>query len=150
MIIFNDDIVMAPNENAVAKFCEEYKFLKEEESHVCLKNVESFLLKKYNITSEILVNKFLKESQYLIYEIISVKIVDGWKFCGTWENPMQEVITDKGTFIDNVPNAQYGFYGIANPGFDWSLLVGKRTINVKIFSSKGFNWINYQSRNVLY
>lgn len=78
------------------------------------------------------------------YEIKSVKIVSGENLNSRWHTPMQIIETDKGTFIDNLPKEQFGFYRVANPGYDWKCLVGQTVSNVKIFHSSGYDWINIQ------
>ena len=78
------------------------------------------------------------------YEIRSVKIVDGETLNSRWHSKMQIIETDRGTFIDNIPNKQFGYYGTAKAGYDWSSLIGKKVNNVRIFHSRGFEWINYQ------
>lgn len=78
------------------------------------------------------------------YEIKSVKIVDGETLNPRWHTQMQIVLTDKGEFIDNIPQKQFGFFRKANSGFNWKTLIGKKTRKVKIFDSRGFKWINYQ------
>ena len=55
------------------------------------------------------------------YEIKSVKIVSGENLNSRWHTPMQIIETDKGTFIDNLPKEQFGFYRVANPGYDWDV-----------------------------
>ena len=78
------------------------------------------------------------------YEIKSVKTVSGESLNLKWHTPMQVIETDKGVFIDNLPEEQFGFYKVANPGYDWKSLVGQKVNNVKIFYSRGYNWINIQ------
>lgn len=78
------------------------------------------------------------------YEIRSVKIVDGETLNSHWHSKMQVIETDRGTYIDNIPHKQFGYYGTAKAGYDWSTLIGKKISNVKIFHSRGFEWINYQ------
>ncbi len=78
------------------------------------------------------------------YEIKSVKIVSGENLNPSWHTPMQIIKTDKGTFIDNLPGGQFGFFRVANPGYDWKSLIGQTISNVKIFHSRGYNWINIQ------
>ena len=78
------------------------------------------------------------------YEIRFVKIVDGETLNSRWHSKMQVIETDKGTYIDNIPHKQFGYYGTAKAGYDWSALIGQKVSNVKIFHSKGFEWINYQ------
>ena len=81
------------------------------------------------------------------FRIISVEIVEGFTLNATWKSPMQIITTDKGCFIDNVPNRQFGCYTVASSGYDWSKLIGKTTNNVKIIKSRGFEWINYQDKS---
>ena len=76
--------------------------------------------------------------------ILSVKIVTGESLNKTWKTPMQVIETDKGTFIDNIPDEQFGFFKRANPGYDWKQLIGKEVSTIKIFHSKGYDWLNYQ------
>lgn len=78
------------------------------------------------------------------HKIISVEIVRGDSLFSDWKNPMQKIVTDKGTFIDNLPSFQFGFYNIASPGYDWQSQVGKLVGGIKIFSSRDLNWLNKQ------
>ena len=78
------------------------------------------------------------------YEIRSVQIVDRETLNSRWHSKMQIVETDKGTFIDNIPNKQFGYFSTAKAGYDWSSLIGQTVSNIKIFYSRGFSWINYQ------
>lgn len=76
------------------------------------------------------------------HEIISVKIVTGASLNPKWRNNMQVIETNKGTYIDNLEGAQFGFYNDANPGYNWSGMVGKTVSNVKIYQHSGFQWLN--------
>lgn len=78
------------------------------------------------------------------YEILSVKIVNGETLNSSWHSQMQVIETDRGTFIDNIPHKQFGYFYTAKAGYDWSSLIGQKISNVKIFYSRGFKWINYQ------
>ena len=78
------------------------------------------------------------------YLIKSVRIVSGRTLNPRWKTDMQVIETDKGTFIDNVPSAQFGYFRVANPGYNWQSLVGKRVSSVRIFVSCGRKWINKQ------
>ena len=90
-----------------------------------------------------LIEEFILESVDS-YEIIAVSVIPGKKLRANWNTDMQLIITDKGTFIDNIPRRQHGFYGVASPGYDWNQLVGKKIINPRIFLSRGFKWLNFQ------
>ena len=89
---------------------------------------------------------FLLAEEHNVYEIQKVEIVEGRVLNSTWKNKMQVIYTDRGKFIDNIPNDQFGFFSVANPGFDWKQFEGQKVYmsNVKIFRSRGYNWINYQ------
>lgn len=76
-------------------------------------------------------------------KIISVKIVEGKDLCSTWRSKMQVVFTDKGTFVDNLPNRQFGCFYLGERGYDWKNLIGKIVHNVIIIKSRGKDWINY-------
>ena len=92
-------------------------------------------------------NEFVVERELNVYEILEVKIVEGKFLNSTWHNNMQIILTDKGKFIDNIPNDQFGFFSVARPGYDWKLLEGQKVLmsKVKIFRSRGYDWINYQN-----
>ncbi len=81
-----------------------------------------------------------------VYEIQKVEIVEGKVLYSTWKNKMQVIYTNLGKFIDNIPNNQYGFFYVASPGFDWKQIEGQKVhmSDVKIFRSRGYDWINYQ------
>lgn len=83
-------------------------------------------------------------SSQIEYEIKAVKIVSGESLNSRWHTQMQVIETDKGTFIDNLPKAQFGFYKVANPGYAWKSLIGQKVRNIKIFHSRGYDWINIQ------
>ena len=72
------------------------------------------------------------------HKIISVKIVKGNTLNPRWSNNMQVVETDKGTYIDNIEDAQFGFHDEAKPGFDWGAYAGKSVSNIRIFNSCGY------------
>lgn len=78
------------------------------------------------------------------YEIRAVKVVNGESLNPRWHTKMQIITTDKGDFIDNISKEQFGYYNIAKPGYDWNQLIGQKISNVKIFYSRGYEWINYQ------
>ena len=83
------------------------------------------------------------------YKILSVQVVKGDSLNKKWKSHMQVIETDKGKFIDNMPGKQFGFFSIAKPGFDWSILKGKEISEseVKIFEHSGYNWLNKQGDN---
>lgn len=97
--------------------------------------------KFFHITDEILDKNTINSNEFLIK---SVRIVPGRTLNPRWKTDMQVIETDKGTFIDNVPSAQFGYFKVANPGYNWQSLVGRRVSNVKIFVSCGRKWINKQ------
>lgn len=76
------------------------------------------------------------------HKIISVEIVAGNSLVSDWKSPMQHIVTDKGTFIDNIPHLQFGRYNVASPGYDWKLFEGKEVDGITIFSSRNFQWLN--------
>lgn len=76
------------------------------------------------------------------HKIISVEIVEGSSLVSEWKSPMQRIVTDKGTFIDNIPHLQFGRYNVASPGYNWKLLEGKEATGIKVFSSHDFQWLN--------
>jgi hypothetical protein len=76
------------------------------------------------------------------HEIISVKIVTGPSLNPKWRNNMQVIETDKGTYIDNLEGAQFGYFNDANPGYNWSAKVGQIVNNVKIYDHANFKWLN--------
>ena len=66
--------------------------------------------------------------------VIKVTIVKGSKFSpNNWRRDMQEIETDKGIFIDNLP--KYG-------GFDWKSKEGQKITDFKINDSRGYSWLN--------
>lgn len=143
-IINDEKIILCPNKKIIIRFCAENDTIKHQGEHICLEDAKNFLFKYYDISSDFVSTVFFEKSQSLIYEIISVETISGYILRANWNTPMQRVETNHGTFIDNIPDEQHGFYGIASPGFDWSTLVGKRTTNVEIFRSRGYDWINYR------
>lgn len=94
----------------------------------------------------ILKDKFILAEEQNVYVIQKVEIVEGRKLNSTWKNKMQIIYTDRGKYIDNIPNDQFGFFSTACPGFDWKKFEGQKIYmsNIKIFRSRGYNWINYQ------
>ena len=57
---------------------------------------------------------------------------------------MQSIITDKGSYIDNMAGVQFGYFRDANPGFDWSSKINEVVEDVKVFHHGGFKWLNKQ------
>ncbi len=76
------------------------------------------------------------------YKIQSVKTVSGRSLNKNWKSPMQEVKTDKGTFIDNQPGKQFGSFGVGSPGHSWQKEVGKTVLDVKTITQDGLSWLN--------
>lgn len=76
------------------------------------------------------------------HKIISVKIVIGSSLRPNWRNNMQIIETDKGTYIDNLEGAQFGYFKDANPGYNWSSEVGRTVNNIKIYNHDNFKWLN--------
>ena len=67
-------------------------------------------------------------------KIINVSIVNGSSFPpNTWSRKMQKIETDKGMFIDNIPE---------NKGFDWESKKGEFVTGYKINDSCGYRWLN--------
>ena len=97
---------------------------------------------KSNFSKEI-INDFINLNLNA-YEIISVSIIPGSQLRANWNTKMQLIITNKGSFIDNIPHEQHGFFRIANPGYNWKEFEGKKIINPRIFDSRGYKWINHQ------
>lgn len=89
------------------------------------------------------INTFI-EYNLNAYEIISVSTIPGNQLRANWNTKMQLIITNKGSFIDNIPHEQHGFFRVANPGYNWKEFEGKKIINPKIFDSRGYKWINHQ------
>lgn len=77
-----------------------------------------------------------------IHKIISVEIVSGSSLNSRWRNDMQRIKTDKGTYIDNIEGVQFGFFKEANPGYNWSSMIGKTVRDIKIFSYGDYLWLN--------
>ena len=77
--------------------------------------------------------------------IKSVITVQGNKLNASWNEDMQIVDTDIGTFIDNLPGKQFGFFERAYPGFNWKILESKEISDFRIIYDKGFLWINKKS-----
>jgi len=76
-----------------------------------------------------------------IYEIISVKIVDGNTLSKKWRSPMQKITTNKGVFIDNEPGKTFGNFP---PGFNWSSKIG-HIVRARIINSRKQDWISFVS-----
>jgi|GEM_PF-344902 len=74
------------------------------------------------------------------YEIENVKIVSGTSLAKYWRGDMQVVATDKGDFIDKMPNVG---------GHDWQKEIGK-CIECEIRESKGHKWISLLSDSSIY
>ena len=74
------------------------------------------------------------------YEIENVKIVSGTSLAKYWRGDMQVVATDKGDFIDKMPNVG---------GHDWQKEIGK-CIECEIRESKGHKWIGLLHDNQIY
>ncbi len=68
------------------------------------------------------------------HKIISVKVVEGNVLESYWKNNMQEIETDKGKFIDTFSD-----------GFPWYNHVGEVVDDVKIYESKGYQWLKKTS-----
>jgi len=75
-----------------------------------------------------------------VYKIESVEIVPGSTLSSNWQEDMQKIITDKGTFVDNIANPKNS---LLTPGIDWSIHVGEEMDNITINYSKGHLWFNY-------
>ena len=78
------------------------------------------------------------------HKIISVKIVDGNSLSPRWHNDMQVIETDKGSFIDNIEGAQFGYFNDAKPGYNWISQIGLKVGNIKIYNHAGYQWLNKQ------
>ena len=74
------------------------------------------------------------------YQIKNVKIVPGSSLAAYWKSDMQVVVTDKGDFIDKMPN---------DGGHDWQMEIGK-SVECEIKESKGHKWICLLSGNQIY
>lgn len=134
------------NTNRHMKVCEIQKLFYEKYNWHLEKNDLTDSINRFNDDDK---NPFCIEIngsffQIQEYEIQSVKTVPGASLNSQWSNPMQVITTDRGVYIDNVPNSQFGFFNDANPGYDWSKLIGQTISNVKIYRSRGYNWINYR------
>jgi hypothetical protein len=78
------------------------------------------------------------------HKIISVKIVTGASLSPRWRNNMQIIETDKGTYIDNIEGAQFGYFHDAKPGYAWASKVGQTVNDIKIYDYANFKWLNKQ------
>ena len=58
-----------------------------------------------------------------LYEIISVKVVSGKSLCPNWKTNMQQIRTDRGVYIDNLPGISHGS---TTKGHDWEQEIGKK------------------------
>lgn len=74
------------------------------------------------------------------YLIKNVKIVPGTSLEKYWKSDMQVVATDKGEFIDKMPD---------DGGHDWQKEIGK-SIDCEIRESKGHKWISLLSDSSIY
>ncbi len=75
-----------------------------------------------------------------VYKIESVEIVPGSTLNSNWQEDMQKIITDKGTFV-SLPSSE--------TETDWSLFVGEEVDNITINYSKGHLWFNYLEKDGL-
>lgn len=86
----------------------------------------------------------MKCNQPTICFIKKVKIVNGKDFYPKWNSDMQVIETDIGTFIDNIPGKQFGYFRSANRGFDWKAYEGKELSDFKVIYDMDLLWINKQ------
>ena len=73
------------------------------------------------------------------YYIEDVQVVSGSEFNSNWRGNMQKVVTNKGTYIDNITNPENP---MLTPGFDWSSVIGSTVYDAAINHSRGCDWIN--------
>lgn len=73
------------------------------------------------------------------YKILSVTECAGSKFNSSWRGRMQEITTDKGVFIDNLPGVTYGGF----LGHNWKNEVGN-TVRASIVISANNKWLKYE------
>ena len=75
------------------------------------------------------------------HEIISVKCVMGQSLSPRWQNNMQIIETNKGTYIDNIENIPSSHCHLT-PGYNWSSFVGQKVSGITVNDSAGFKWLN--------
>ncbi len=120
----------------------------DEKDYTEIKNeIETFLTDPaYPLEDTFYLNKNFESEDLSMetHKIISVEIVSGSSLNNNWQNDMQKIETDKGSYIDNMEGGQFGFFKDANPGFDWSSKIGKTVEKIKVFHHGGFKWLNKQ------
>lgn len=79
-----------------------------------------------------------KMNTNLTCTIKSVEIVPGSSLNGNWKIDMQKIETDKGEFIDTLPEKS---------GHDWKQEIGK-TVNAVFNNASGFNWLRYVGKPI--
>lgn len=75
------------------------------------------------------------------FKIERVEIVKGNVLESNWKSPMQIIYTDKGIFIDNMPNKQFGHWKSGCKGYDWFSYIGETVENVEITRLPNYNWL---------
>ncbi len=78
------------------------------------------------------------------HEILSVKTVTGQSLNERWQNNMQIIETDQGTYIDNIEGAQFGYFHDAHPGYNWAAKVGQKVSGIKVYDHANYRWLNKQ------
>jgi hypothetical protein len=78
-------------------------------------------------------------------KILDVERVFGKTLKKNWKASMQIVKTDKGEFIDNLPNRKFSKLSYAEKGYDWSNHIGEVVQDCKIIKDVGYLWINKAS-----
>ena len=75
------------------------------------------------------------------FKIISVETKPGSSFGRGWRNPMQEITTDKGVLIDNMPGKSFGGW----IGHNWSNEIGC-SVEANVVDNSGYNWLEFKNR----
>ena len=75
------------------------------------------------------------------YKIISVETKPGSSFGKGWISPMQEIETDKGILIDNMPGKSFGGW----IGHNWSNEIG-HTVKANEVTNSGYKWLEFKQR----
>lgn len=79
------------------------------------------------------------DNQIDTLKIISVSTVTGDTLKQHWRSNMQIIETDKGRYIDNIPNVNLTNH---SAGYNWSAMVGKTISGINVINNSGYNWLS--------
>lgn len=80
-----------------------------------------------------------RDNQIDTLKIISVSTVTGDTLKRHWRSNMQIIETDKGRYIDNIPNVNFTN---DSDGYNWSAMVGKTISGINVISHSGYKWLS--------